>query len=297
MSIMFCSTIVPTINHSKLAAAVQSVLNQEFAAEDFEVVVVNDTGQALPDAEWQHSERVRVLVTQRRERSVARNTGAAVARGKFLHFLDQDDVLLPGALQAFWELAQATEAAWLYGGYQSMDNGGNIISEFPAQMAGDVFAVLMAGEFVPLQASLLRAEEFFAAGAFDPGFHIVEDFDLGRRIAFIGTMAYTPALVARIRTGRTGSSGDWSRFSERWRLSYEKAFGLPDVLNRVQKSAKADGYLRGRISRQYLASLAWNLRRGNTLIATQRLLSVLALSGFSILSRDFWLGLRKVRTR
>ena len=64
-------------------------------------------GQLLPDMDWQHSEQVRVLNTNRRERSVARNTGAAVAKGKYLHFLDDDDILLPGALEAFWSLDES----------------------------------------------------------------------------------------------------------------------------------------------------------------------------------------------
>jgi glycosyltransferase involved in cell wall biosynthesis len=83
----FCSTIIPTINRSTLSRAVYSVLDQAFTGADFEVIVVNDSGQPLPDMDWQHSERVRVITTQRRERSVARNTGAAIARGKYLHFL------------------------------------------------------------------------------------------------------------------------------------------------------------------------------------------------------------------
>ena len=51
-------------------------------AADFEVIVVNDSGQPLPDMDWQHCPRVRVIDTNRRERSVARNTGAAIAQGK-----------------------------------------------------------------------------------------------------------------------------------------------------------------------------------------------------------------------
>ena len=41
-----------------------------------------------------------VVNTHHSERSVARNTGAALSHGDYLHFLDDDDILLPGAYAA-----------------------------------------------------------------------------------------------------------------------------------------------------------------------------------------------------
>ena len=101
---LFCSTIIPTVGRGTLNRAVESILSQEFG-RSFEVIVVNDSGRPLPPAGWQQAERVMVIDTFRRERSVARNVGAAVARGRDLHFLDDDDWLLPGALDVFWALA------------------------------------------------------------------------------------------------------------------------------------------------------------------------------------------------
>src|SRR5688572_30916233 len=108
---MFSSTIIPTVGRDTLARAVHSVLSQSSEKCDFEVIVVNDSGKPLPQQEWQSSTRVQVINTNRRERSVARNTGAALARGKYLHFLDDDDWLFPDALCHFWQLWQNQEAA------------------------------------------------------------------------------------------------------------------------------------------------------------------------------------------
>ena len=41
---MFSSTIIPTINRGTLSRAVLSVLEQDFSADDFEVIVVNELG-------------------------------------------------------------------------------------------------------------------------------------------------------------------------------------------------------------------------------------------------------------
>jgi len=99
---MFCSTIIPTVDRPTFARAVQSVLEQDFTTV-FQVINVNDFGSPLPEAEWQHSARVRVVDTDFREHSVARNMGAAIAKGRCLHFLD-DDMFLPDALNALWSL-------------------------------------------------------------------------------------------------------------------------------------------------------------------------------------------------
>src|SRR5688500_6331503 len=114
---MFCSVVIPSIGRETLSRAVHSVLEQTFTTDNFEVIVVNDSGRLLLEAEWQDSERVRVINTNRRERSVARNTGAAVAKGKYLCFLDDDDWLLPNALEHFEIMArQASDTVWVYGG-------------------------------------------------------------------------------------------------------------------------------------------------------------------------------------
>src|SRR6266508_450576 len=112
---MYCSVIIPTVARSSVTRAVESVLQQKLPDEDFEVIVVNDSGNPLPEADWQRSERVQVIDTNRRERSVARNTGAAVAKGKYLHFLDDDDWLFLGAYESFFQLSQIRNAKWFSG--------------------------------------------------------------------------------------------------------------------------------------------------------------------------------------
>lgn len=288
---MFCSTVVPTIGRPSLSRAVYSVLDQKFAADDFEVIVVNDSGQPLPHMDWQRSDRVRVIDTNRRERSVARNAGAATARGRYLHFLDDDDVLLPGALKSFWALAQVSDAAWLYGGYESVDNDGNLVEQFHPDVGGNIFALLVAGEAIPFQASLLKAGLFFDAGAFDPQVIGVEDRDLGRRIALCGTVAGMSTLVARIRVGEQGSTTDWSTLAERDRWGREKALSDRGAFARLQASANSS-YLRGRVSRACLASMVWNLQHRRLFTAASRAVSGMKLAARHMLSASFWRGLR-----
>lgn len=290
---LFCSAIIPTIGRPVLSRAVCSVLDQSSAASGLEVIVVNDSAQPLPPADWQQDARVRVITTNRRERCVARNTGAALAGGRYLLFLDDDDRLLPGALTAFRTLAQNTDAAWLYGSYQTVDNQGCIVEEIRPGITGNIFALLVAGEGIPLQASLLLADHFHAVGAFDPRPDIigVEDRDLGRRMALTGDIAYTPLPVAEIRIGQENSSTDWSRIAERDRWGREKALLAPNAVARLRQSATTS-YLRGRVSRAQFASTAWNLQRRNLFMALSRMVAGIALAGPHLLTPTFWQGMR-----
>ncbi|CAG0962187.1 partial Poly(ribitol-phosphate) beta-N-acetylglucosaminyltransferase TarP, partial [Anaerolineae bacterium] len=282
---IFSSTIIPTINRATLSRAVCSVLDQEFSSADFEVIVVNDSGQSLPDMDWRHSRRVREINTNRRERSVARNTGAAIAQGRYLHFLDDDDVLLPGALDAFWKLSQeASNASWLYGSYRTVDNDDNLIEEIHPGITRDIIALLVAGEALPFQASFFEAKQVFAAGAFDSTITGVEDRDLGRRIALCTMVAYTPAVVAQIRIGEQGSTTNWAILDEDDRRGREKILNVQNASPRLRVSADSlywygrliRSYCYGRILRTYIASMVWNLQRKNWLIASSRAIASLA---------------------
>jgi len=289
---MFCSTIIPTVGRATLSRAVCSVLDQTFPTEDREVIVVNDSGKPLPALDWQHCPQVRVIDTNRRERSVARNTGAAIAKGKYLHFLDDDDLILPGALAAFAALDQTSDAVWLYGSYQTVDNAGNLVQEFHPELNGNIFALLVSGEGIPLQASLLQSKHFHAVGGYDPNPKItgVEDRDLGRRMVLTGTIAHTPTVVAQIRIGEQGSTTNWATLAESDRLGREKALSAQNAFERLAASAQSS-YWRGRVTRAYFASMVWNLQRKNLLTATSRALGGVAFTGRYTLSADFWRGL------
>lgn len=288
---VFCSTIIPTINRSTLSRAVYSVLEQDFTESEFEVIVVNDSGEPLPVASWQQEQRVRVIDTPRLERSIARNAGAVIARGRYLHFLDDDDLLLPGGLEAFWKLHhEASDAAWLYGSYKTVNNEGKMIEEIHPEISGNIFALLVSSEAIPLQASLIRADHFFAAGGFDPFIIGVEDRDLGRRIALSGSVVYMATLVARIRIGEYGSTTRWPILIEDDRRTREKALSAQNALERLRESANS-GYWRGRVCRAYLGSTAWNLRHKRILTAIGRFCASLAFANWHTLSTDFWRGL------
>jgi hypothetical protein len=290
---MFCSTIIPTIGRSTLSRAVHSVLDQTFTADDFEVIVVNDTGKPLPEADWQRSERVRVIVTNRRERSVARNTGAAIARGKYLHFLDDDDWILPDALENFWTLTNTSDAEFLYGSARLMESTEKCLYEINLGMSGNCFAQVMAGEWIPTGAYLIESKVFFAVGGFNPLASIREDFDFCRRVALRANFASTsPAVLCILRGSSWDTSSDITHAEESSLWAREKILSEPQAFTRLRTSANSS-YWRGRVVRTYLSSVIWNLRcRCVYTAAGQATFGIVSfvLAGHHVLSKSFWRG-------
>ena len=287
---MFSSTIIPTIGRPSLSRAVHSILDQAYFPGDFEIIVVNDSGTPLPQADWQGSKRVRVISTNRRERSAARNAGAALARGRFLHFLDDDDWFAPNALQTFWELSRDAEVGWLYGSSQLVDRKGAPLLQLRHGISGNNFIQVMAGEWIPLQASLISSDTFFEIGGFNQLISGPEDIDLLRRVALHKDLAGTADLVAFIEWGREGSSTNYDLHAAYSRMAREQILEEKGVFTRMLTSAHTD-YWRGRIARVYLTSMIWNLKNFRPLTAASRAMygiAGLASGGKYMLSSSFW---------
>lgn len=289
---IFFSYIIPTIGRKSVTEAVQSVLTQDFAHAEFEVIVVNDSGSPLFKADWQSSPRVRIINTNKSERSFARNSGAAIAKGRYLAFLDDDDWILPGALQSFWEVAnRQPNTAWLYGGIRIVDETGKIWAELNSNLSGNCFAQIMGGAWAPIQSSLIQARAFFEIGGFSPFICGTEDEDLCRRTAQYGEFANTSNVVACLFRGQLWStSTNYHRASEDTKYSRDLILAKPGTFRRIVSSTKS-AYDWGRVLRVYASTISWNLKKKRFFTAVSRLfhsLGIFVLSLPHLFSREYW---------
>ncbi|MGD2159308.1 MAG: glycosyltransferase [Anaerolineales bacterium] len=292
---MFCSTIIPTVARDTLERAVNSVLSQSFDKDDFEIIVVNDSGKPLPWQYWQSSKRVRIIHTKCRERSVARNTGAAIAKGRYLHFLDDDDWLFLDALDHFWTLSKKHQASWLYGSSQLVDRNGNELIQLHHGIQGNCFLQTMAGEWIPLQSSLIDTEIFHKLGGFSPLITGPEDIDLLRRVCIYGNIAETPNLIAYVARGDANSTTNYSKHPEMSRWAREIILETEGVFSRMREGASS-GYWFGKMLRIYLTSAIWNLLRKRIFAASSRIahgMAVILLTNYKIFTKGFWDALSK----
>ena len=111
------SVIVPVYNTEEfLRECIDSILNQTF--RDIELICVDDgsTDQSLlilRDYERADS-RVKVFEQPHAGQSVARNFGIDMAGGKYIYFVDSDDILADGALETMYALIEERDVDILY---------------------------------------------------------------------------------------------------------------------------------------------------------------------------------------
>jgi teichuronic acid biosynthesis glycosyltransferase TuaG len=117
------SILMPAYNaENTIAAAISSVRTQTYT--DWELVIINDWSQdetcrvVQPFA--QADPRIRLLDnTTDSGAAAARNTGLAAAQGRYIAFLDADDLWLPEKLTRQLTLMADTNAALCYSGFLS----------------------------------------------------------------------------------------------------------------------------------------------------------------------------------
>ena len=100
------SVVIPSYNRFKfLTNAISSVLNQTY--QNFEIIVVNDGSTEEEYYSSLFSDKVKVLNLKNNQRDIlgyvsneyVRNIGIQEAKGKYLAFLDDDDVWMPKKLE------------------------------------------------------------------------------------------------------------------------------------------------------------------------------------------------------
>ena len=289
---MLCSTIIPTVNRPSLERAVKSALEQNLDPGDHEIIIVNDSGEHLPERDWLKSPQITIVNTNRCERSVAQTMGAAVGSGRYIKILQDDDYLLPGALKALIDVAEATGCYWVYGATNRVDDNDVFISINRPQVRGNLFAHSVVGDSFHLSASLIRRDIFFKTGGFDPAINTSEDVDLQWRIALISDFGRTDQLVAGIRVGIWGAqTTQWKKKNRDTRIVRERALNANGALSRILDSVGEDINLRGRCFRAYLISSVLNLRGGHGLIAASRFLHALPVAGLYVFRPKFWQGI------
>lgn len=117
------SIIVPVYNSEKyLKGCLESILAQTF--EDFEVIVIDDGSSdvSLDIARKYEASfsRIKVIQNSRNEgAAVARNRGLDVATGKYVCFVDSDDIIHRNMLKTMYTEAEAVEADVVQCGYSA----------------------------------------------------------------------------------------------------------------------------------------------------------------------------------
>ena len=206
------SVIVPTHNRPELLCdALRSILSQTL--QDFEIIVVNDAGVDV--GPWIRSldepERIRLLRHPRnRGLAAARNTGLTAARGKYIAYLDDDDLFYPHHLATLVDAAETTGHAVVYSdGCQasySEREGGTVVDRSVVHSGGFEFQDLLVRNQIPVLCVLHRRSCIDKVGGFDESFATHEDWDMWIRLFYHHSHAHIAQTTCEYRVQETGGS-------------------------------------------------------------------------------------------
>jgi glycosyltransferase involved in cell wall biosynthesis len=228
------SVIVPVFNDADtVAAAIDSVLGQAFD-DAFETIVVND-GSTDDTAAVLHkfADKIRVLTQANRGLAAARNAGAALARGKYLAFLDADDEWLPHKL-AFTvpSLDDEPHAVLAYSDVITVDDTGCVLGQslIEPALAHAPSRTDLFKRWWPIIPStvVVRSSAFRRCGGFCEEFRGAaghEDVDFWLRVRELGDFLFIGHKLARYRVNPAAASmvryeGNYSLFKRRVSARY-----------------------------------------------------------------------------
>jgi glycosyltransferase involved in cell wall biosynthesis len=128
------SILMPVYNReSYVRQAVDSVLSQSFT--DYELFAVDD-GSTDSSAEilTSYGDKIKLLKQANQGPEAARNKAAALARGKYLVFLDSDDFFFPFALETFDKVIRYfNNPPLVLGAYSFDQNQGSVPAPTPIE--------------------------------------------------------------------------------------------------------------------------------------------------------------------
>jgi glycosyltransferase involved in cell wall biosynthesis len=175
------SIIIPVYNR---ATMVKEAIASALAASPsvpLEVIVIDD---ASTDETWNvisaYAEPVRALRMEKNGGQVyARNRGLDVARGKYVKYLDSDDLLEPAHLALEVDVAEREQADIVVSGWRSLGRDGRM-REIEAPRFNSVIDDVLDGKAVPVAAALYARDRDWR---WNPAFRKLDDWEYFTRAA------------------------------------------------------------------------------------------------------------------
>ncbi len=238
------SVILPTYNRpAMLSNALSSILNQTFA--DYEIIVVNDAGQAVEENLAHAYAGGRISYVRHACNcglAAARNTGIRLARGKYIAYLDDDDLFYTNHLEKLVDFLEtsAYKVAYTdaYRAHQLLKSGQYVVSKRDLPYSFDFdYDRILCSNFVPVLCFMHEKSCLDAVGGFDESLSRHEDWDLWIRMSRKYEFAHIKQITCEFswrEDGTSMTSGSRAEFRQTYEAVCEKyrdlAKGKPSVL-------------------------------------------------------------------
>ena len=238
----FFSIVIPSLNRGALLErCLASLCAQNFA--DYEIIVV-DAGStdSTPRVLERFASRAQAIVVRGIGVSDGRNAGVRQASGRFVVFVDSDDLLLGPALRLYASLlAEPGGPRLILAAYQPFRDerelaGLGAPADAPVVRHFTTYLdAAAAGHLAGTHRLIIERSVYLDAGGLDPRLQVCEDQDFGLRINDVGPCALVVSPVTigyRQHEGNISSNAESFGFGARWLIRNERGGAYPGGASR-----------------------------------------------------------------
>jgi glycosyltransferase involved in cell wall biosynthesis len=219
-----------------LREALHSVRAQTFTNYEI-LVVVNgpDNPQTPATLEYANATRCIVIRVERAGIGIALNTGVRAARGRWIAFLDDDDLWLPNKLEVQLKVADAAAADLIFCDFSMFDATKSTphpkLRPPPPLSAAEGLTLVDYGR--GCSHALVKRDAILEVGGFDESI-VAPDWDLWRRLAWRYQVAWADAYLSLLRKHHANTSKriSWARVA--LRTLYKALKTLPPELRHLR---------------------------------------------------------------
>ncbi len=217
------SVIIPTCNRAGyLRNAVKSLSEQTF--KNFEIIVINDGQEDVISILTEFNDKIKYQYLQHlinRERSASRNDGIKIAKGKYITFLDDDDIYYPEHLSVLFEsLNEEVKVVYTDANrvvYEKSSDGYKLVDKFVPYSIDYSRNKLLIGNLAPINCFAVEKELAFKSGLFNEKLSVLEDWDFLLRVSSLHDFVHVKKTTSEVcwrNDGTTTSSSRGNEFAE-----------------------------------------------------------------------------------
>lgn len=281
----FFTVVIPTYNR---AALLGEALNSVFAqtSNDYEIIVVD--GGSIDETDTVLSSfgsRIRILKETGGGPGGARNLGVEAASGRFVVFVDSDDVIHQTALALYKKvLTDTAEARILLAAYQDLTDQSalkafarSVVGSPNCQIFTDYLGAALEGHLSGTHRLVVERKLFLEKGGLSQHLRVCEDQDFGLRLgdagpcvvvskpATVGYRKHAGNISSNIRSFYVGArSMIHSERSGRYPGGPDRQSSRRTIISRTARSTSVGCLKDGAIlsgCRLYTDTFVWHLRQ------------------------------------
>ncbi|MEH2437455.1 MAG: glycosyltransferase [Nostoc sp.] len=250
------SVIIPTYRRANLVGqTIESVLAQTYT--DYEVIVVNDgSTDKTVEVLYQFGDKITVIQQKNKGVSAARNAGIRVAQGRYIAFVDDDDLWLPNKLEKQIACLEShLNIGLVYSDMFCFNENGvlpNTWAKANPTPSVQRLWTLFGRNFIPTSTVVVHRECLDAVGLFDETLTSCEDYDMWLRIIAKWQVHLLSEPLVHYRLSPNSMQNNEEQMLVNWLRVKEKAFGRHPKLQKLPLKFLESYFFNSYLSLAYL---------------------------------------------